>query len=254
MKLKNISNKNKYYFSLITTLIFQISIVSILPYFLFYKIEHLNGNTKSFYLDFFHIWAYCILLWSFSLFGLLTNLINIPIKNNRHIIHAGLVIFSSIPSLVLTWPSILLFYGNNNINEQDDLNEIQINEKILKVGKLGLLIINLLSLGMITMMYTLPYILSLITDGSLNNVKYDKESVVTTIVIGIFVVFNLTMILISFILKNNTFDKFFIYIVIFTSFLPVILGSIFAIVMLVGFRKNILFKKVSEKNEIIEVI
>ncbi len=236
---KNISRKKLYYISLITILIFQTLVFLILPFFLFYKMQFTNGNTKSFYLNSFNFWSYFMVLWSFSLFGLLVNIININIKNNRHIIHATLNIFSLIPSIIFVFCALFLFYGDQKIAKISQ-KDITNDKLLLKIGKIGLLVVNLLGIFMIIFMYLLPYLITVITKNSINIIKYDLSSVITTIVIGILILINLFLVFLSFILKRDNFDIIFGFITLFTSFLPIIIGSIFAILIIVSFRKKLL--------------
>lgn len=247
MALKNLSRKKVYKFSLTIILLFQVLMLFTLPFFIFYKLEFINGSTKSFYLNSFHWWSYFMILWTFSLFGLVVNIINLKIKNNRHIIHAAIIIFSCIPSIIFVLFAIQLFKGDPKITEKNPA-ELANNKLILKIGKTGLLAVNLISLGMIIMMYVGPFLLILISKNSVNSIKYDFESVVTTIIIGSLTVFNLLLILSSYVLKNRQFDTYLGFITIFTSFLPIIVGSIFGILIIVSLRKNL---KILQRKKVI---
>ncbi len=221
--------------------LYQLSILTIFPFFLFYQVVAVNGGEiTSYYFNYSLVWAYCIILVSFTFFGFICNIVIFCIKTKKaKFIRPILILISVLPSIIMFFSSLLLYF-DPSCQESHTFDLQNYNDKYNKVGKQGIWIFNLVMVVWLLYVILLPQGLNffITRKAELTVLKMSFETFLTIVILFISSLISFWLGLISINSKNK---KAQLYVSIISYFLALsfLYGVIFPVLLLTSLRGEV---------------
>lgn len=234
-------NRKLFLWGMWIIVIYQVSVLTVLPFFLFYQIVATNGGeVTSYYFNYLLVWAYCMILVSFTFFGFICNIVIFCIKTKKvKFIRPILILISVLPSIIMFFPSMLL-YLDPSCQESYAFDFQNYNNKYNKVGKHGIWIFNLVMVVWLLYVILFPTGLNFFITGKVD-LTVIEMSFETFLTIVILFIASLISFLLGLIVSNSKNNKMQLYISIISYFLALsfLLGVIFPVLLLTSLRSEV---------------
>ncbi|WHQ37474.1 hypothetical protein [Spiroplasma sp. SV19] len=221
--------------------LYQVSVLAIFPFFLFYQIATTDGGEiTSYYFNYSLLWAYCMILVSFTFFGFICNLVIFCIRTKKaKFIRPIVILISVLPSVVMFFPGLLL-YLDPSCQESYTFDLQNYNNKYNKVGRHGLWIFNLVIIVWLLYVILLPsgFNFFITKKVELTITKMSSETFLT--IVSLFIA-SLTSFWLGLLALNSKNKKVQLYVSIISYFLALsfLSGVIFPVLLLTSLRGEV---------------
>ncbi len=220
--------------------LYQVSVLAVFPFFLFYQVVASGGQITSYYFNYSLVWAYCMILVSFTFFGFICNIVIFCIKTKKaKFIRPILILISVLPSIIMFFPSVLV-YLDPSCQESYTFDLQSYNDKYNKVGKHGIWIFNLVMLVWLLYVILLPSGLNFFITRKVD-LPVIKMSFETFLTIVILFIASLISFWLGLVAINSKSKKVQLYVSVVSYFLALsfLYGVIFPVLLLTSLRSEV---------------